>query len=84
MVRRERLTVQELMVEHHHHWSEGLRIILGGLLFYKGYYFVENLSEIYTLIGDSLGISPFIVAYYVVFAHLVGGVMPNVLQQSLN
>lgn len=75
MVRRERLNIQEWLVEYRHHWIEGLRIILGGLLFYKGYYFVENLSEIYTMIGDSMGISPFIVAHYVVSAHLVGGVM---------
>ena len=64
MVRRERLNIQEWMVEHRHHWIEGLRIILGDLLFYKGSYFVENLSEIYTMIGDSMGISPFIVAHY--------------------
>jgi putative oxidoreductase len=75
MVRGERLNTQEWMVEHRHHWIEGLRIFLGGLLFYKGYYFVENLSVIYTMIGDSLAISPFIVAHYVVSAHLVGGVM---------
>lgn len=54
---------------------EVLRIFLGGLLFYKGFYFVENISDIYTMIEDSMQISPFILAHYVVVAHLVGGFM---------
>lgn len=75
MVRSERLTVKEWMVENRHYFIEVLRILLGCLLFYKGYYFVENLPVIYEMIEESMGISPFIVAHYVVAAHLVGGLM---------
>lgn len=63
------------LVDTRHYWIEFLRIVLGGLLFAKGYYFVENLSEIYDLIEANLPVSPFIAAHYVVAAHLVGGLM---------
>lgn len=65
----------ELMVQYRHYWIEGLRMVLGALLLYRGYYFVENLSEIYGLIEETLAISAFIVAHYVVAAHLVGGIL---------
>lgn len=64
-----------LLVEHRHNAIELLRIFLGALLLYKGYYFVEDISEIYAMIEESLQISPFVVAHYVVAAHLVGGAM---------
>lgn len=63
------------MVEYRHHSIEVLRIFLGALLFYKGYYFVENIPEIYVMIEERIQISPFIIAHYVVAAHLVGGIM---------
>ncbi|MEX0684536.1 MAG: DoxX family protein [Balneolales bacterium] len=63
------------VVVHRHYWIEGLRMILGALLFYQGYYFVENISDIYILIEDSLPVSAFIIAHYVVAGHLVGGLM---------
>lgn len=64
-------------------WMEGyrhicieiLRMFLGGLIFYKGYYFIENISEIYATIEETMQISAYIVAHYVVLAHLVGGIM---------
>lgn len=68
-------TLNELLVESRHFFIEALRIFLGGMLFLKGYYFVENLSVIYGLIEANIGISPFILSHYVVAAHLVGGVM---------
>ncbi len=64
-----------LLVDKRHDAIELLRMFLGSLLIYKGYLFVENISEIYTMIENNLQISPFIVAHYVVAAHLVGGVM---------
>ena len=63
------------MRDHRHEAIEILRIFLGGILFYKGFYFVENISEIYDMIEGSIPISSFVVAHYVVGAHLVGGLM---------
>jgi len=56
-----------------HYAIDIFRMFLGALLFYKGFYFVENISEIYSMIGESIEISPFIIAHYVVVAHLLGG-----------
>jgi putative oxidoreductase len=70
-----RYSVNEVMIETRHYWIEALRIFLGGLLFYQGYYFVENIQVIYGMIEASMAISPFIVAHYVIGAHLVGGLM---------
>ena len=63
------------MRDHRHEAIEILRIFLGGILFYKGFYFVENISEIYDMIEGGIPISSFVVAHYVVGAHLVGGLM---------
>lgn len=63
------------LVKHRHYSIEALRIFLGGLLFFKGYVFVENISEIYEVIEESMQISSFIVSHYVVVAHLIGGLM---------
>lgn len=68
-------TFTQWLVEYRHYSIEVLRIILGILLFYKGYYFVENIDVIYGLIEDNLQISSFVIAHYVVAAHLVGGLM---------
>jgi|AntRauTorcE11898_2_1112593.scaffolds.fasta_scaffold02392_5 uncharacterized membrane protein YphA (DoxX/SURF4 family) len=63
------------LVSNRHYAIEFLRIFLGGLLFIKGYFFIENINEIYGLIEENMQISSFIVAHYVAFAHLVGGLM---------
>lgn len=63
------------LVKHRHYSIEALRIFLGGLLFFKGYVFVENISEIYDVIEESMQISSFVVSHYVVVAHLIGGLM---------
>ncbi|MBD3615681.1 MAG: DoxX family protein [Gracilimonas sp.] len=63
------------MREHRHEAIEILRICLGILLFYKGFYFVENISEVYAMIEGNIPISSFVVAHYVVGAHLAGGLM---------
>lgn len=54
---------------------EFLRIFLGGLLFIKGYFFIENINEIYGLIEENMEYSSFVIAHYVAIAHLVGGLM---------
>lgn len=68
-------SLNELIVEHRHYGIEGLRIFLGALLFYKGCYFVECLDVIYPVIEQAMPVSAFVVAHYVVFAHLAGGAM---------
>ncbi len=68
-------SLNQTIVEHRHYWIEGLRIFLGLLLIYKGYYFVENLEDIYHYIDENYRLSAFVISHYVVFAHLAGGVM---------
>ena len=66
---------QSLFVSNRYYAIEFLRMFLGGLLFLKGYFFIENISEIYGLIEENMEYSSFIVAHYVAIAHLVGGLM---------
>ncbi len=68
-------TLNQRIVEKRHYWIEGLRIFLGALLLYKGYYFVENLALLYDYIDDTMPVNAFMVSHYVVFAHLAGGLM---------
>lgn len=63
------------LVSNRHFAIEFLRIFLGGLLFIKGYFFIENISEIYGLIEENMEYSSFAIAHYVAIAHLVGGLM---------
>jgi uncharacterized membrane protein YphA (DoxX/SURF4 family) len=63
---------------HHPKWADILRFALGIFLCYKGIAFLENMS---TMIGRMSGMLPTsyfmlsIVGTYIVFAHLVGGLM---------
>lgn len=68
-------TLNKTIVENRHCWIEGLRIILGLFLIYKGLYFVNNLEEIYRHIEENVRLSAFIISHYVVFAHIGGGAM---------
>ena len=63
------------MVETRHYWIELTRIMMGVLIFFKGYTFVQDISGLHVLLEEALPIAPFIVAHYVVFAHLVGGIL---------
>ena len=65
----------EWMVENRHYFIEGLRIFLGGMLFYKGITFVSNVVEIAEIIEARIPVSSFVLAHYVVYAHLAGGAM---------
>ncbi|MEX0646638.1 MAG: DoxX family protein [Balneolaceae bacterium] len=71
----DQITAESTMVETRHYWIEFLRIFLGGLLFYKGFYFVENISVVYEMIEQNMQIPAFVLAHYVVAVHLVGGLM---------
>ncbi len=66
---------QPWLVSNRHYAIEFLRIFLGGLLFIKGYFFIENINEIYGLIEENMQYSSFMIAHYVAVAHLVGGLM---------
>jgi len=68
-------TLNQRIVEKRHYWIEGLRIFLGTLLFYKGFYFIQNLALVYDYIDATMPVNAFVVSHYVVFAHLAGGLM---------
>lgn len=63
------------MVRHRHSAIETLRIFLGLMLFYKGLSFIQHSGEIEAVLAERIPLSPFIVAHYVVFAHIAGGAM---------
>jgi uncharacterized membrane protein YphA (DoxX/SURF4 family) len=75
MIDSKHFTLMGWMESYRYICIEILRMFLGGLIFYKGYYFVENISEIYAMIEQTMQISAYIVAHYVVVAHLVGGIL---------
>jgi uncharacterized membrane protein YphA (DoxX/SURF4 family) len=63
---------------HHPKWADILRFALGIFLCYKGIEFLENMSSMISRMSGFLPNSYFalsMVGHYVVFAHLVGGLM---------
>ena len=50
-----------------------LRIYLGLALIGKGYYFIRNLTELFDLTSSAVSYGDFILAHYILLAHLVGG-----------
>lgn len=52
---------------------EVLRVYLGLALFFKGIYFIGNMKDLFMLISHQFPYVDFIVAHYVVLAHIVGG-----------
>jgi len=52
---------------------DALRIYLGIALVIKGIYFILNMSELEGLLGDDLGQGEVMIAWSVVFAHVIGG-----------
>jgi putative oxidoreductase len=63
---------------HHPKWLDVIRIVLGIFLMLKGFEFVNNMDHLSALISSSgfLGVmSATIIAHYVVFAHIVGGIL---------
>jgi len=68
-------SVTRWLVKNRHYSIEILRIFLGVLLCHKGYLFIDNISEFYSLIEENLAINSFVVAHYVVAAHFFGGIM---------
>jgi putative oxidoreductase len=63
---------------HHPKWADILRFALGIFLCYKGIEFLENMSSMINRMSGLLPSSYFalsLLGHYIVFAHLVGGLM---------
>src|SRR5687768_10971718 len=63
---------------HHPKWADILRFALGIFLCYKGIEFLENMSTMISRMSGFLPSSYFalsLLGHYIVFAHLVGGLM---------
>jgi putative oxidoreductase len=61
---------------HHPRWLDIIRIALGIFLIIKGVRFLTNMSELVNNVGNTISFNSFVlimVAHFVVFAHLVGG-----------
>lgn len=59
---------------HHPAWTDGLRIILGLILFIKGVYFINDTEYVMSLVGGAnFRVMPIVLVHYVAFAHLMGG-----------
>lgn len=52
---------------------DALRIYLGAALMIKGVYFIINMNTLEASLGDGLGQGQTLVAWAVVFAHVIGG-----------
>jgi len=63
---------------HHPRWADILRFALGIFLCYKGIAFLENMSNMISRMSGFLPNSYLVLSmlgHYIVFAHLVGGLM---------
>src|SRR3989442_19270 len=61
---------------HHPKWLDILRILLGVLIFMKGVFFIKNTEALVNMMSNSK--FPWVslmLAHYVAFAHLVGGIL---------
>jgi putative oxidoreductase len=63
--------------DHHHtKWLDLLRIGLGAILFAKGLYFISDTFALAEMLKNSrFEFLSFMIAHYVAFAHLVGGIL---------
>ncbi len=61
---------------HHPAWLDPVRVVLGLILFIKGIFFIRNLEAIEQMVmSANFEFYPFIIAHYVAFAHLIGGLL---------
>jgi len=63
---------------HHPRWMDIVRIALGIFLCYKGVDFLNNMSDLITLMSSKTSFGDFtyvLAGHYVVFAHLLGGIL---------
>jgi len=72
--RRERVPIQDLIPGLKHvRPMDALRIYLGIALVIKGIYYILNMQELEGLLGEDLGQGEVMIAWSVVFAHVIGG-----------
>lgn len=61
---------------HHPTWMDGVRIVLGILLFLKGVSFISDTDQLMGLVGSAkFNVMSALLVHYVAFAHLVGGLL---------
>ncbi|MFZ5553884.1 MAG: DoxX family protein [Bacteroidota bacterium] len=61
---------------HHPGWMDGLRILLGLILFIKGVQFAGDPKGLYQVLeGHDLTLYSFFLVNYIAMAHLAGGVL---------
>lgn len=63
---------------HHPKWFDIVRIALGIFLIFKGIQFLQNMSMLLSMMTNSLSFDAFVLimlSHYIVFAHLLGGVL---------
>ncbi len=63
---------------HHPKWVDIVRIALGIFLCHKGIEFLEDMSTTTSLLANNLSFGGFtlvLLGHYIVFAHLLGGVL---------
>ena len=63
---------------HHPRWMDIVRIVLGIFLISKGIQFLQNMSTLMNMMANSLSFDSFVLillSHYIVFAHLLGGVL---------
>ena len=63
---------------HHPKWMDIIRIALGIFLVYKAIDFLNNMSDLVTLMSKSTSFGSFtyiLAGHYAVFAHLLGGIL---------
>ncbi|MBC8172804.1 MAG: DoxX family protein [Chitinophagales bacterium] len=61
---------------HHPKWLDILRIVLGLVLFAKGFTYVSNTAVLSELLQNSrFPMQNMILVHYIAFAHLIGGIL---------
>ena len=53
---------------------EFVRMYLGGVLLFKGLFFIQDIDKLTALMGGETVYMPLAIAHYIVFAHIVGGI----------
>lgn len=62
--------------KHHSKWLDVLRILLGLVLFIKGFYFITHNEQLENMIQNSkVSLYPVLMVHYVALAQLFGGVL---------
>lgn len=64
--------------KHHPKWMDVVRIVLGAFLCYKGVDFLDNMSDLISLMKGKTSWGDFmyvLAGHYAVFAHILGGIL---------